>query len=160
MTDERPSSSAQALVAVERDASPRALKSSFDELDDDDYAVIGRVFAGVTPRRLLSGLGAVLGAGAGAALATVSVFAGSAVLVGIVGLAFVVGRRDMRAQLVEHGLAPDLIETIFRTSLRQMRRANRRADRHVNPWRVIPRTEDFVRSGRIHIDAARAERER
>jgi len=159
MTGGLPSSSAQALVVVERDASARGLRTSFDDLDDDDYAAIGRAFAGASPRLALSGMGAVLGAGAGVALTTVSAVAGSAVVIGVVSLAFVVGRRDLRARLVEHGLSPELVEAIFRASWTEQRRArscNPPADR----WRLVWRTEDWVRVGRICAEAARADRDR
>jgi hypothetical protein len=160
VSSEQPSSSAQALVTIERDTALRGLKTSFDELDDDDYAAIGRAVLGVTPRHLLSGVGAVLGAGAGVALTTVSVVGGCAAGIGVVAFAFVVGRRDLRARLVDHGLAPELTEAIFRTTVDERWRAGRRAGRPVDPWRLIPRAEDFVRSGRILVEAARADRER
>jgi hypothetical protein len=161
MTGGLPSSSAQALVAVERNAAPHGLKTSFDELDDDDFAAIGRAFTG-TPRLVLSGMGAVLGgAAAGVAVAVkLSFVGGIAVVVGIAGFAIVVGRRDLRATLVDHGLAPELVEALFRVSAKELRRAVRRASPPADPWRVVPRAEDFVRSGRILAEAARAESER
>jgi hypothetical protein len=109
---------------------------------------------------VLSGVGAVVGAAAGVALAAVSVVGGSAVVVGVVALAFVVGRREIRASLIDHGLAPALVDTIFRTRIRERLRADRRAAPPSDPWRLFPRTEDFVRAGQVLVDAARAEHER
>jgi hypothetical protein len=161
MSNEQPSSSAQALVAVGRDAALRGLKTSFDELDDDDHAAIGRAFTGVTARHALSALGAVVGAGAGVALAaTFSVVAGGAVVCGVVGFAFFVGRRELRATLVDHGLSPALIDAVARVGAVQRWRASRRAPPPADPWRLVPRTDDYVRLGRILAEAARAEHER
>ena len=164
MTKEPPSSAAQALVAVKRNGALHCLKTSFEELDDDDYAAIGRAYLGLTPQHVLSGVGAVLGAAAGIVLALtkVSVVGGIAVVICVVPFAIVVGRRELRARLIDHGLAAELVETIFRTTIRQQRLAGRRVARPAgsSPWRLIPRTEDFVRTGRILVEAARAERER
>lgn len=158
MSEELPSSSAQALVAVERDAVARGLKASFDALDDDVLAAVGRAFASVTPRQALSVVGTMLGAAAGVALAPVSTVGASVVLVVVTVFSFLVGRRDLRATLVDQGLAPEVVDALVATAtVIEVRRSSWRSGLL---RRMRPRSEDFARFGRELVVAARARRER
>jgi hypothetical protein len=108
-----PSTSVQALAPVT--AQPRALaalKTSLDDLDDDDLRFIGAVANGDTPRNMVKVVGLMIGLGVVTLLTGVSAI-GTAVALGGVGVWSLLGaRRLMRGELVEHGLAEELATEI------------------------------------------------
>ncbi|MBM4280540.1 MAG: hypothetical protein FJ137_07190 [Deltaproteobacteria bacterium] len=154
MTGDGPSSPANALI-VSSEQALHGLKTSFDELDDDDLLALGRMWTSVTPRQAASGLGTVIGVGAGIALAPVTTIGAGAIVIGITAFSFFLGRRDVRANLVDQGLAPVLVETVFRATADQRRRALYRSGM---VWRPFPRDEDYARFGRALVDEIEAER--
>jgi hypothetical protein len=152
-----PSSSAQALV-VSGERSMRGVKTSLDELDDEDFAVVGRAYASASPRQVLSGLGVVVGVTAGVALVPVSLVGAGLVLLALPAFAIVVGRRDLRATLEDHGLSPAVVEQISASAtLLRTSRANL-SSKLVR--RLVPRNEDYARFGKVLVDAARERRDR
>lgn len=91
----------------------RALKSTLDELDDDDVTAIGRVIMGASPARVQKNIGITIGTFAAMALCAVSPVGGLAMLAGIAGLVVVGGHKDIRTDLLELGLAPALVEDLI-----------------------------------------------
>ncbi len=161
MTDEPasspPSSSAQALT-VSGERSLRGLRTSLDELDEDDLVMIGRAFTSTTPPQLLSWFAVVLGSTAGVALASQSLLGAALVLLALPAFAVVIGRRDLRRALEEQGLAPALVDEIMGAATLS---ATTRSVLASRPWhRVIAQREDHARMGSALVAAARARNRR
>lgn len=155
MTDASPppSSSAQALV-VPSERSLRGLRTSFDQLDEDDLVMLGRALSSTTPPQLLSWFAVVLGSTAGVTLASQSLLGAALVLLALPAFAVVIGRRDLRRALEEHGLAPTLVDEVMAAATLS---TTARAVVASRPWhRIIVRREDHARLGRALVDAARA----
>lgn len=116
MTNPSQPSTSAALARVDARLPQRALKTSIEDLDDDDLVEIGRAVSSTSPRRALSAVGGIAAVVAAPAIAWLSFPAAFAVAA--VGLAtiFVRGRGDAVADLSDAGFSPALADELGRAA--------------------------------------------
>lgn len=142
------STSLGAAVAPGVALQTRALKSTLDELDDEDFRAIGRVLRGATGRQRLVGVSSALGIFVGVTLGSWS-GVGGAIVVAVSFAVFIGGRRLLgRGDLAELAFAPALVE-VLRPHLNTMHWLNGR--------NTLNRDEGDRVAGSALVDTARLE---